>query len=120
MGIVGLHNLGNGGWEPIETCPHTQHDTKAAATLATYLSEGDLLLADRAFCSYELIARCRKQGAHILIRLHHARDKALDWRKGRKINADERVVTCRQMKTETLSASHRAQAHIRRDSAPRT
>lgn len=93
MGIVGLLNLGHGGWEHIETCPHTQHDTKAAATLATYLSEGDLLLADRAFCSYELIARCREQGAHILMRLHQARDKALDWRKGRKINANERVVT---------------------------
>jgi len=93
MGIVGLLNLGHGGWEHIETCPHTQHDTKAAATLAAHLSGGDLLLADRAFCSYELIARCRQQGAHILMRLHHARDKALDWRKGRKINSNERIVT---------------------------
>lgn len=93
MGIVGLLNLGHGGWEHIETCPHTQHDTKAAATLATHLSEGDLLLADRAFCSYELIVRCRKQGAHILMRLHHARDKALDWRKGRKIGSNQRIVT---------------------------
>lgn len=93
MGIVGLLNLGHGGWEHIETCPYTQHDTKAAATLATHLSEGDLLLADRAFCSYELIVRCRKQGAHILMRLHHARDKALDWRKGRKIDSNQRIVT---------------------------
>ena len=93
MGIVGLLNLGHGGWEHIETCPYTQHDTKAAATLATHLSEGDLLLADRAFCSYELIVRCRKQGAHILMRLHHARDKALDWRKGRKVDSNQRIVT---------------------------
>lgn len=93
MGIVGLLNLGHGGWEHIETCTYTQHDTIAAATLATHLSERDLLLADRAFCSYELIARCRKQGAHILMRLHHARDKALDWRKGRKISPNERIVT---------------------------
>jgi hypothetical protein len=27
------------------------------------------------------------------MRLHHARDKALDWRKGRKINSNERIVT---------------------------
>lgn len=93
MGIVGLLNLGHGGWEHIATCPHTQHDTKAAADLSRHLSEGDLLLADRAFCSYELIARCRHQGAHILMRLHQARGRALDWRKGRRIHSNERIVT---------------------------
>lgn len=93
MGIVGLVNLGHGGWEHVETCPYTQHDTIAAASLSAHLAESDLLLADRAFCSYELIARCRKQGAHILMRLHHARDRALDWRKGRKISHNERIVT---------------------------
>ena len=93
MGIVGLLNLGHGGWEHVETCPYAQHDTKAAASLAIHLKEGDLLLADRAFCSYEVIARCRQQGAHILMRLHQARHKALDWRKGRKIDSNQRIVT---------------------------
>ena len=93
MGIVGLLNLGHGGWEHIETCPHTRHDTKAAATLATHLKTGDLLLADRAFCSYQLIARCLGQGAHILMRLHQARAKSLDWEKGRRLSAYERLVT---------------------------
>jgi Transposase DDE domain len=93
MGIVGLLNLGHGGWEHIETCPHTQHDTKAAAVLATHLRQGDLLLADRAFCSYELIARSLAQGAHILMRLHQARARSLDWRKGKRLSSYERLVT---------------------------
>lgn len=93
MGIVGLLNLGHGGWEHMETCPHTQHDTKAAAVLVDHLAAGDLLLADRAFCSYELIARCQQQGAHVLMRLHQARDKALDWSKGRKVDSNQRIVT---------------------------
>ncbi|MBK1884834.1 IS4 family transposase, partial [Luteolibacter pohnpeiensis] len=97
MGIVGLLNLGHGGWEHIETCPHTRHDTKAAATLATHLKTGDLLLADRAFCSYELIARCLGQGAHILMRLHQVRAKSLDWKKGKRLSSYERLVTWQRL-----------------------
>jgi hypothetical protein len=109
MGIVGLLNLGHGGWEHIETCPYSQHDTVAASSLATHLLEGDLLLADRAFCSYELIARCRQQGAHILMRLHQARDRSLDWRKGRKISANERIVTWKRPQQPRGSTMTRAE-----------
>ena len=93
MGIVGLLNLGHGGWEHIETCPHTQHDSKAAASLASHLGQGDLLLADRAFCSYELIARSLAQGAHCLMRLHQSRAKTLKWNKGKRLSRHERLVT---------------------------
>ena len=93
MGIVGLLNLGHGGWEQIETCPYTQHDTKAAAILARHLKPNDLLLADRAFCSYELIARSLFQGAQVLMRLHQARARSLDWRKGKRLSPHERLVT---------------------------
>ena len=96
MGIVGLLNLGHGGWEHIETCPHTQHDTKAAAMLAGHLKPNDLLLADRAFCSYELIARSLARGAHVLMRLHQARAGSLDWRKGKRLSSYERLVTWRR------------------------
>lgn len=93
MGIVGLLNLGHGGWEHIETCPHTQHDSKAAASLTTHLGPGDLLLADRAFCSYELIARSLSQGAHCLMRLHQSRAKTLKWKRGKRLSRHERLIT---------------------------
>ena len=96
MGFVGLLNLSHGGWEHVETCPLTRHDSKAAASLSVHLSEGDLLLADRAFCSYELIARSHARGAHVLMRLHQARAKALDWRKGKRLSSHERLVTWRR------------------------
>lgn len=93
MGIVGLLNLGHGGWEHIETCPHTQHDSKAAARLVSHLGPGDLLLADRAFCSYELIARSLAQGAHCLMRLHQSRARTLKWNMGKRLSRHERLVT---------------------------
>lgn len=93
MGIVGLLDLGHGGWEHIETCPQSRHETIAAAKLTKHLAKDDLLLGDRAFCSYELICRCLAQKAHVLMRLHQARDRALDWTKGKKISPHERLVT---------------------------
>jgi hypothetical protein len=96
MGFAGLLNLGHGGWEAIATGPHTAHDLTLAAELTPYLSEGDLLLADRAYCSYAFIAAVRARGAHCVMRLHQRRDSALDWRKGRKLSAYERLVTWRR------------------------
>lgn len=93
MGFVGLLNLSHGGWEQMETCPLTRHESKVAASLSIHLSKGDLLLADRAFCSYELIARSLARGAHVLMRLHQARAKVLDWRKGKRLSPHERLVT---------------------------
>ena len=93
MGIVGLLDLGHGGLEHVVTCPWKQHDTKAASAIVPFLCKGDLLLADRAFSSFELIAKCQEQGAHVLIRLHQARHKYLDWRKGKRLGKHQRLVT---------------------------
>ncbi len=95
MGIVGPLNLGHGGWEHVETCPQSRHETIAAATLTRHLEKSDLLLGVRAFASYELICRTLAQGAHVLMRLHQARDHALDWNHGKKISPHERLVTWR-------------------------
>jgi len=92
MEVVGLLNLSHGGWEAHKTCRWNRHDSRAASSLVQYLGGGDLLLADRAFCSYELIARCQQRGAQVLMRLHQARHKALRWNKGKRINSHERLV----------------------------
>ena len=93
MGIVGLLNISNGAWEHFHACKFTQHDSKSAVALLPHLGSNDLLLADRAFCTYELIARIRARGAHVLMRLHQAREAALDWRRGEALSPNERLVT---------------------------
>lgn len=92
MGFVGLLDLSHGGWQAVATGNWKAHDAPLGSKLTKHLSEGDLLLGDRAFCTYELIALARAQGAHILMRLHQARHRKLDWRKGKKINPNERIV----------------------------
>lgn len=108
MGIVGVLNLCHGGWEGFETCPHTAHDSAIAPRLLKHLDAGDILLGDRAFCTYELIARLRQKRAHAVMRLHQARHAKLDWRKGRKLSANERLVVwkkpARQPAGSTMSA----------------
>jgi IS4 transposase len=40
-----------------------------------------------------MIALTRRQGANILMRLNGKREQHLDWRKGRKLNSYERIVS---------------------------
>jgi hypothetical protein len=96
MGIAGLLNLSHGGWEAMTTGAFTEHDLPLAEGLLDHIGEGDLLLADRAFCSYAYIAAVLAKGGHVAMRLHQQRDAALDWRKGRKISRHERLVTWRR------------------------
>ena len=93
MGIVGVLNHSHGGWEGFETCTASTHDSRMAPKLAGHVGEGDLLLADRAFCTYEFIALLQGKGADILMRLHQARHRKLDWRRGKKVSTIERLVT---------------------------
>ncbi len=108
MGIVGVVNLSHGGWEGFETCGWQKHDARMAPRLLKHIEEGDLLLADRAFCTYEFIARLSGKGAHVLMRLHQARHRKLDWRRGKRLSSIDRLVTWKkpscQPKTSELSA----------------
>lgn len=92
MGIVGVLNLAHGGWEGIVSCPQSAHDSAVAPRLLGHIEDGDMLLADRAYCTFELIARLQAKGADAVMRLHQARHAKLDWRRGRKISPIERIV----------------------------
>lgn len=94
MGIVGMVNLSHGGVEGFETCGFRKHDARVAPRLLKHCSPGEIVLGDRAFCSFEFISRIisERQG-HVLMRLHQSRHRKLDWRKGRKVSPIERLVT---------------------------
>lgn len=80
----------------------TEHDLTLAEGLIGHLGQGDLLLADRAFCSYAFIAAILGRGGQVAMRLHQQRDAALDWRRGRKISPYERLVTWRRPACSTF------------------
>ncbi|MFC4992078.1 IS4 family transposase [Rubritalea tangerina] len=100
MGFVGVVNLCHGGWEGFETCQWKKHDARVAPKLLKYVADGDLLMGDRAFCSYEIIGLTQQRGGHVLMRLHQARQRKLDWRKGRKVSPIERIVTWKKPSTQ--------------------
>jgi hypothetical protein len=54
------------------------------------LRRGDVVLADRYFCSYFLVVLLRERGVDVVFRLHQRR--GVDFRRGRRLGRDDHVV----------------------------
>jgi putative transposase len=59
-------------------------------TLLDRLSRGRIVLADRYYCSYFMVALLRERGVDLVFRLHQRRD--VDFRRGRRLGRDDHVV----------------------------
>lgn len=89
--LLGLFDLATGAWLATIKSKVKAHDARLAWKMLKHLRKGDILLADRAFCSYAFIAACQARGVDVVMRLHQARDPQLD--KGRRIGANDWHVT---------------------------
>lgn len=94
MQFGALINLCNGAWEQVVVSPMSVHDHKLLDALLPHLKANEVLLADRAFGSYEMLARVSALGAWMVTRLHQGRK--VDWRKGKKAGPHQRLVTWRK------------------------
>jgi putative transposase len=65
-------------------------ETALLRELLGCLSSGDILLADRYYCSYFLVALLKEWGIDFTVRMHHKRD--YDFRRGRRLGAGDHVV----------------------------
>lgn len=92
MGFVGVVDLSSGAWLGAATGTCNEHDSSLAGQVLDHFGQGDLVLADRAFNSYELVALLLARGAHSLMRLHPGRHAKLDWRRGKKRGPNQRLV----------------------------
>jgi hypothetical protein len=54
------------------------------------LEQGDVVLADRCYCSYFMIALLQELHIDFVVRLHHCRD--VNFRRGRRLGAGDHVV----------------------------
>lgn len=93
MKFAGVLNHAHGGWETWRTAPLSEADFVTMRRLMDHFGPETLLLADRGFCSYEIIARLQERGCHSLMRLHQMREKGFTLRKGKRIGNNERLVT---------------------------
>jgi hypothetical protein len=92
MKLVGLFSLGSGALLEAETGNLHVHENTLFRTLWSKLQKGDIVLADRGFCSYAAMAALQQQkGVDSVMRLHQKR-KA-DFRSGQALGPDDRLVT---------------------------
>jgi putative transposase len=73
--------------------PYTGKETGETALLRQLLGElvpGEVLLADRYYCTYWLVALALAVGVEVVFRMHHRRD--YDFRRGARLGTDDHVV----------------------------
>jgi hypothetical protein len=91
MKLVGLFSLSTGMLLSYAKGNKHDHDLRLWQRLLRQFKSADLVLADRGFCSYVLMALLLGRSAHSLLRLHHSRPA--DLRKGKRLGKNDRLFT---------------------------
>jgi len=89
--IVAVFSLASGALLAYAKGNKHQHELPLLHRLRDHFKPGDLVLADRGFSVYTLMALLWAGGVHSLFRLHQAR--AADFRRGRRLGPGDRLLT---------------------------
>lgn len=90
MKLVGLFSLASGALLEAQTGNLHVSESVLFRELWGKLQKGDIILADRGFCSYAALASLQKRGVDSVMRLHQMR-KA-DFRTGARLGPEDRLV----------------------------
>lgn len=91
---VALVGLATGALLASAFGPYRGKQTGESALFRTLLGDlrpGDVLVADRYYCSYWIVALARARGVHVVFRKHQLRHT--DFRTGRRLGRDDHLVT---------------------------
>jgi len=91
--MVVLLSLATAGLQGMAMGPYSGKETGETALLRQLLGEltaGEVLLADRYYCSYWLVALAWQRGVEVVFRLHHRR--GYDFRRGRRLGPKDHEV----------------------------
>ena len=91
--LVLLFSLASAMVQGVAVGPYAGKETGETALLRELfgrLLPGDVLLGDRFFCSYFMIALLMEKGIDVVVRLHQRR--AADFRRGRRLGPDDHLV----------------------------
>lgn len=89
--LVGVFSLSTGALLDYAKGDKHQHELGLLRRLMHLFKPGDLVLADRGFSNYVLLALLLRRGVHGLFRLHQARPA--DLRKGKRLGKQDRLFT---------------------------
>jgi len=89
--LVGIFSLATGALLDYAKGNKHQSELRLLRGLLDHFRPGDLLVADRGFCTYVLAALLRGRGIFSLLRLHHSRSS--DLRRGKRLGKCDRLWT---------------------------
>jgi hypothetical protein len=92
--LVALLSLATGMLSAWATGAWSQHEVGLLQTLWEHLRPGDVLLADRGFCNWALLAQCLQRNLHAVFRVKGVRRR--DFRQGQRMSRNERLVQWRK------------------------
>ena len=90
MKLVGLFDMRSGAWLAVARGNKHDGEGKLARRLFRHLRCGDTLVADRGFCSYEMICELAEMGIDVVMRNHQARSS--DFRTGRRLGKGDHLI----------------------------
>jgi len=91
--VVALLSLATAAAQGLAFGPYQGKESGETALLRSLLDQlapGTILLADRFFCSYFMVALLQAQGVDVVLRLHQCRSS--DFRRGRRLGPDDHLV----------------------------
>jgi predicted amidophosphoribosyltransferase len=102
--LVALLSLATGMLSAWATGAWSQHEIGLLQTLWEHLRRGDVLLGDRGFCNWALLAQCLQRNLHAVFRVKGVRRQ--DFRQGKRLSRNERLVQWRKpaQRARTVSA----------------
>lgn len=111
--LVGLISLAAGTVLDYQLAPYQgkgNGETSLFASLMGSLTPGDLLLADRYYCTFAIIALLQAQGIPVLMQ-NHAQKKT-DFRRGKRLGQRDHVVAWQKPKQKPVWLSEQAYAEL--------
>ena len=91
MRILGIFSLSSGVLLDYQKGHKHQSELALLYKLLDHFKPRDLVIADRGFCNFVLIAVLLLRGVGSVFRLHQSRH--VDWRKGKRLGKDDRLFT---------------------------
>jgi hypothetical protein len=91
MRIISIFSLSSGVLLDYQKGNKHQSELALLYKLLDHFKSRDLVIADRGFCNFVLIAVLLLRGAGCLFRLHQSRH--IDWRKGKRLGKHDRLFT---------------------------
>ena len=92
--LVALLSLATGMLSAWATGSFSQHEVGLLQKVWDCLRSGDVLLADRGFCNWALLAQCLHRNLHAVFRVKGVR--RADFRQGKRLSRNERLVQWRK------------------------